>query len=179
MKLNCTLDENCPVFIEKTKSICAGAQADARYYLKAIDRADGVLKVLDVGKQILNAIGGLIENPDWGHCKGFDVTIKKGKKGDMPLYTIEPSPHKALTNEDLEMIKNSEDPDSEDFIDLEARIQPLTAEVAGKILRGPDTNSSKSNFKSKPATKKSEDKEDFSKKDKDEDEHFEVNWDEA
>jgi hypothetical protein len=140
-KVNCTLDESCPIFIEKTKTLCAGNQPEARYYIKFLDRKDNKIKVLDVGKQIVNGIGGLIDNPDWGHCKDYDITIKKGAEGTMPLYTVEPAPHKALTAEELVLVANSDDPDHEDFLNLEERIQPHTAEFLNKILKGDSEDS--------------------------------------
>jgi hypothetical protein len=182
VKLNCTLDASCPVRVEKTKTVCAGNQAEARYYLKVLDRADNKVKVIDVGRQIVSAIGNLIDNADWGHCKGYDVTIKKGEKGAMPLYTVEPSPHKALTDEEVSLAYCSDNPEHPDFIDLESRIQPLDSDTANKILRGsnftPPTSSSSSSStrsstptplaKSVPKVTKSKD-----------DDDFEVDWDEA
>lgn len=177
-KVNCSLDENCPVHVEKTKSPCGGNQAEARFYLKALDRSDGTVRVLDVGKQIINGIGGYIDNPDWGHCKGYDVTIKKGDKGSMPLYTVAPSPAKPLTEAELQLAADSEDPDHENFIDLESRIKPLTAETINKILKGGDSTTSAAkptavtaaSAAKKPAPVKVAPKED---------ENFEINWDET
>lgn len=185
VKLNCTLDDSCPVQIEKTKTTCAGNQADARYYLKVLDRSDSQVKVLDVGKQIVSAIGNLIDNADWGHCRGYDVTVKKGEKGAMPLYTVEPSPHRALSDVENALANNSEDPDHVDFIDLESRIQPLTADTIGKILRGADSVSKLAGTRptganvtpmakvvASTSTK-------VTPKAKSEDDEFEVNWDET
>jgi len=177
-KVNCTLDSTCPVQVEKVKTTCGGNHAEARFYLKAIDRSDGTIKVLDVGKQIVNAIGGYIENADWGHCGGYDITIKKGEKGAMPLYTVEPSPHKALNAAEIQLAADSENSEHENFIDLESRIKPLTADTINKILgnaesapRGPMTAVKKSTpvaaVKSAPKGIQPQG-----------DESFEVNWDE-
>ena len=178
-KVNCTLDSTCPAYVEKVKTACGGNHAEARFYLKAIDRSDGTIKVLDVGKQIINAIGGYIENADWGHCGGYDITIKKGEKGAMPLYTVEPSPHKALSEAEIQLAANSESSDHEDFIDLESRIKPLTAETINKILgnaesalKGPTSSVKKAPVAAvKPTTA-------IKPVPKQEDESFEVNWDE-
>ena len=170
VKVNCTLDDSCPVYVEKTKTPCAGTQADARYYLKVIDREDGTIKVLDVGKQIVNAIGEYIADPDWGHCSGYDITINKGAKGAMPLYTVNASPNKGdLTDEEKQLVANSEDPDHDDFIDLESRIQPLTGEVVGKILGLVETTSSKPKTATAAVT--------TSQALEDDDEEFDVSWD--
>lgn len=135
VKVNCTLDESCPVHIENTKTVCAGNQAQARYYVKVIDREDGELKVLDVGKQIVNAIGDYINNPEYGHCKNYDITIKKGNRGDMPLYTVTPSrSNTPLTDDEVALVTNSETPDHEDYFDLESRIKPLSGDTVRKIL---------------------------------------------
>lgn len=138
VKVNCSLDENCPVMVEKTKSPCQGTQAESRFYLKVIDREDNKVKVLDVGRQIVNAIGSLIANPDWGHCKNYDIKIIKGKEGSNPLYKVEPSPHKALSSEEEQMVSNSDNTEHEDFIDLESRTKPTSVEVLNKILKGGD-----------------------------------------
>jgi hypothetical protein len=135
VKVNCTLSDDCPVMIEKTKTPCGGLQAEARYYIKLLDRADGKIKVLDVGKQVVNAIGELISNPEYGHCRNYDITINKGKEKDNPLYKVVPARSNApLTAEEAQLVANTEDPDHEDFMDLEARIQPLTIETVRKIL---------------------------------------------
>lgn len=160
-KVNCTLEDTCPVMVEKTKTPCNGMQADKRYYFKCIDRSDNTIKVLDVGKQIVNAIGMLVSEPDYGPCKEYDITIKKGSKGTNPLYTVLPSPRKPLTAEELQMINNSEDPDHEDFIDLESRIQPLQTESIRKIL----------GLEDKKAPKKQ-------KEEKLAEDEFDVNWEE-
>jgi len=140
VKVNCSLTKDCPVFVEKTKSYCGGEQAEARFYIKAIDRTDNKVKVLDIGRQIINAIGNLVENPEWGHCRGYDIILKKGSKDDRPLYTVAPSPHKDLTAADLELIANSENPEHEDYIDIQSRIQPLPVEMISKILKGGESN---------------------------------------
>lgn len=135
VKVNCTLNDQCPVNIEKTKTPCGGTQADARFYLKVIDKEDGEIKVLDVGKQIVNGIGELISNPEYGHCKNYDITINKGPKGSMPLYTVTAARQNTpITDEENVLIANSDNKEHEDYIDLEGRSQPLTAETLGKIL---------------------------------------------
>lgn len=170
VKVNCTLNDDCPVFIEKTKTPCAGNQPDTRYYLKVIDRAaqakprddNPVIKVLDVGKQIINAIGEYISNPEYGHCLNYDITINKGEKGTMPLYTITPARQNTeLTTEEQQLIANSEDPDHEDCIDLESRIQPLTGETVQKILGLEETATTVKKDKStdKPVKKSASDEE--------------------
>ena len=95
----------------------------------------------------------------------------------MPLYTVEPSPHKPLTDAEKQVVANSDDPEHEDYIDLESRIKPLTADTLNKIL---------GNVESKPTTtKKSSSPVSVAKTTssikpvpKQEDDSFEVNWDE-
>lgn len=178
-KVNCTLDSTCPVHVEKVKTACGGNHAEARFYLKAIDRSDGTVKVLDVGKQIINAIGGYIDNEDWGHCNGYDITIKKGAKGEMPLYKVEPSPKKPLTPAEEQLIANSNDKEHEDHIDLESRIKPLTADTINKILGNAESSKPVTTTTKKsgtaPTTKTTSPVKPVPKQ---EDEAFEVNWDE-
>jgi hypothetical protein len=135
VKVNCSLDDDCPVQIEKTKSACGGSQAEARFFVKIIDRSDGQIKVLDVGKQIVNGIGDLVRNPEYGPCSEYDITISKGAKGDNPLYKITPARNNSpLSAEEVERIKNSENTNHADFIDLNSRAQPLASESIKKIL---------------------------------------------
>jgi len=136
LKVNCTLDDTCPVIDEKTRSRCAGSYAQTRYYVKVLDRKDGTIKVLDCGSQIFNQIAEFLQNEDWGHPKDFDISIKKGPRGANPLYSLSPSPKKPLTDEEKSLVLNSNDPDHEDFIDLETRCQPLTADVISKLMNG-------------------------------------------
>ena len=140
VKVNCSLTDDCPVNVERTKTTCRGSQAESRFYLKVIDREDNKVKVLDIGKQIVNAIGSLVSNPDWGHCKNYDVKIIKGKEGTNPLYKVEPSPHKALSADEEQLIADSDNSGHEDYIDLESRTKPNSVEVLNKILKGGDLN---------------------------------------
>lgn len=159
VKVNCTLDDQCPVSIEKTKTVCGGTQADARFYLKVIDRTDGTIKVLDVGKQIINGIGELIQNPEYGHCKNYDITINKGAKGSMPLYTVTAARQNTpITPEEQILIDNSGNSEHEDFIDLDQRAKPLGADAILKIL-GIEKSATAS--KSKPASNDNEEFDDI------------------
>jgi hypothetical protein len=168
-KVNCTLDETCPVHNEKTKSMCAGQGAQSRFYLKVIDRTDNSIKVLDVGTQIISAIGELHNNEDWGHCNGYDITIKKGAQGQNPLYAVMPGSKKPLTAEEKQLVLNSEDPDHDDFVDLESKVQPMSAASIRRILDMKDEEEQK-----KPADVESESETVEDLKDKEED--FDVNW---
>lgn len=182
-KVNCTLDDSCPVVVEKTKSICAGVQGDRRFYLKVLDRSDSSIKVIDVGPQIINGIGQLIENSDWGPCNQYDVSIKKGAAGANPLYTISPSPKKELTEEELTLVANSEDSEHPDFIDLNSRVKPLAADVITKILKGGESTSTSTKRpqtvipqKITPMASKSQIQ--TQKVASPSDEDFDINWDE-
>ena len=136
VKVNCSGDENCPVPVETTKGPCKGTQAQRRFYIKVLDRADGVIKVLDVGKSIVNGIGQLHKDEDWGHSKEYDIKITKGPRGSQPanLYSVLPTKLSPLTPEELALVENSNNPDHEDFIDIESRAKPLPAETIAKIL---------------------------------------------
>lgn len=169
VKVNCTLDETCPAFIEKQKTTCAGNLPQARYYLKVIDRAaqenpsedNPAIKVIDVGKQIINAIGEYVDNPEYGDCRAYDITINKGPQGSMPLYTVTPArSNLPLTDEEKQLIAETEDKDHENFYDLESRIQPLSGDVVRKIL-GMEVKEVKPVAAAKKAEAKKSNDEDF------------------
>lgn len=186
-KVNCSLTDDCPVVVEKTKTPCKGTQAESRFYLKVIDREDNKIKVLDVGRQIVNAIGSLVSNPDWGHCKNYDIKILKGKEGTNPLYKVEPSPHKDLSAEEMQMISDSENPEHEDYIDLENRTKPNSVEVLNKILKGGDPNTASvvlaskktTSYSSSGATKQMASTKLSSKVESRSEDSFEVDWDDV
>ena len=43
--------------------------------LGVLDRADEQFKILQVGSQIFNGIRALVENPAWGKCSKYDITV--------------------------------------------------------------------------------------------------------
>jgi len=143
VKVNCTLNKNCPVVDDKTQAVCAGNTPQSRYYLKVLDREDGTIKLLDIGIQIVNGIGELIKDEDYGHPKDYDIKIKKGVKGAMPLYTVLGAPKRKLTKEEMQLIKNSDDSEHEDFIDIEGRCKPYKLELVNKIVFGEDIPTTK------------------------------------
>lgn len=138
VKVNCTLTKDCPVVDQNTKTRCGGTSSQARYYIKVLDRSDGQIKVLDIGTQIFKQIVDLHLDDEWGHSKHYDITIKKGAKGDNPLYSVIPGVKKPLSEDEAELVRASSDPTDESFIDLESRCKPLSADVINKILTGQD-----------------------------------------
>jgi hypothetical protein len=155
-KVNCSLDEDCPVFIEKTKSQCKGEQGEKAYLFKILDRATGEIKVLDAGSQIVNAIGDWVQNPSYGVPTEYDINILRAKKSTpkkgepfKPLYTVEAMEKAPLSIEEKQLVADSENPNHENFIDLKQRAQPLSADSIKKIL------SKDAGSKSKPAPKAS------------------------
>lgn len=139
VKVNCTLTKDCPVVDSNTKTRCGGTSSQTRYYIKVLDRSDGQIKVLDIGTQIFKQIVDLHLDEEWGHSKHYDISIKKGAKGDNPLYSVIPGVKKPLTDDEAELVRASSDPSDEAFIDLESRCKPLSADVINKILTGQDS----------------------------------------
>lgn len=77
----------------------AGFKRSTRWLLKVLDRSDDTFKLLEVGPQIFKGIRDLVQNPKWGKVTSYDVTIKRGPKGQQPLYNVSPDPKEALATE--------------------------------------------------------------------------------
>lgn len=70
-----------------------------------IEEAD-VIKVLEITqKTVQSEIQDLIANEDWGTPQGYDITVNR--KGDKLTteYTVQPSPHKELTESQKKAIE--------------------------------------------------------------------------
>src|SRR6478609_902106 len=62
-----------------------------------IDRADDVVKILDVTQQgVIKGIQALSANPDWGNPFTYDLNVDKKGEGKKTRYSVTPSPRKAL-----------------------------------------------------------------------------------
>lgn len=74
-----------------------------------IDRNDlSGVKILELTQPgIMRNIEDLINSEDWGNIEDYDITINRKGKGLETRYTVQPSPHKPLTKEEKEMVKNS------------------------------------------------------------------------
>jgi hypothetical protein len=46
----------------------------------------------------------IVDNEDWGDPKGYDMTITKTGEDLETKYTVQPSPHRELTEEEKELI---------------------------------------------------------------------------
>lgn len=69
----------------------AGFGAKPRWLLKVLDRADGEIKLVEVGIQVYNGIKALHNNKKWGKPTEYDIDIVRGKKGTNPLYSVVPA----------------------------------------------------------------------------------------
>lgn len=198
-KVNCTLDDSCPVPIEKTKTPCGGYQADKRFYIPVLDRKDNKIKVLDAGVQIVRGIGQLVEKKNWGsgeplevggsviHPLPYDICLNKGKDGSNPLYTVTPDAKGPLSEEDLQLIANWKNPDHEDYFDLDSRVTPYTADAINKFTKGGESSMTSSK-RGSPTTSKgiiAPNKSQILKqvaptppREETKEEEFEINWDE-
>lgn len=136
-KLNSSLTEDCPLNTD-------GKELQPGWYARVLSYEGNkvVPAVLDFGKQIMKAIKAVQANPDYGkQIHTYIITITKGTKGTQPLYTVLPSPPKALTDEEKELAKkiNKEEIDGKpnpDFINLAERCKALPVETLRKILSG-------------------------------------------
>lgn len=81
---------------------------------KVLDRADGFVKILEITQNgVKRDIESLLQNSDWGEPTEYDITITGTGKGIERRYTVQPSPHKELTQEEKSLVARTE-------IDLES-----------------------------------------------------------
>lgn len=139
-KVNATLDGNDPVCIS------TGKGPQLKWLIKVLFRnpdGDTQLKILDAGSQIMGQIKRLHEDVEtFGDVSKYDIVIVKGPKGANPLYTVQatgtaqhPQP---LTKEEIQMVKDSADPQSDGYIDVDRMCEAWTAERIQAVLDGKD-----------------------------------------
>ena len=133
-KIRCAIN-NCP--------LCrSGVKSQTRWYLGVIERAGGVVKILEIGSQIYKGIRDYVSSEDWnemykhswGQVMGYDINIKRGPKGTTPLYSVLPSPKmKDLTDEEVTAVEAFLE-----RVEISKFTQPSTPEeVAEKIGNAP------------------------------------------
>lgn len=120
-------EETCPLSKEKDEK---GIYYKARpYYLfKAIDRQAGKVKILRVGRQVANNMKACATDKKWGPLIGYDINIRKGARGQQPLYIVMPDPKSDLSEEDKEMIAG-------DMLKLEKYDKPAMREWVDKFIK--------------------------------------------
>lgn len=70
-----------------------------------IDRSDGKIKICELTQStIMNAIKACVDSEDWGDPKEYDFTVTRTGEGLETEYTVQPSPHKGLTVEELALV---------------------------------------------------------------------------
>lgn len=137
-KVNATLDGNDPIVLEMGK----GPQN--KWLVKVLFRNPETKKtelaLLDAGQQIISQIKQLHESPNYGPVHKYDVIIRKGKPKSNPLYTVNalmtPDGQKPLTDEEKKLVKESKDPQSTNYVDVDALTRPWTAEEILAVIEG-------------------------------------------
>lgn len=89
--------------------ICkAGKAPQSRYQVKVIDRADSMVKILEGGTTIFNAIKAYAMDPDYGDPTKYDLKLKKEGSGRETKYTVVAAPRKSdFTPDEIEAIDES------------------------------------------------------------------------
>ena len=134
------MDGNDPVCLD------TGKGPDRKWLIKVLYRdADKgtVLRILDAGPQIMGQVKRLHEDTEnFGDVSKYDVIIVRGPKDSRPLYTVQatgtadhPQP---LSQEEIQLVKDSSDPQSDNFIDVDKMCEPWTAERIQAVLDGED-----------------------------------------
>jgi len=109
-------NQNKPVRVEqRPEEIPADIRFEnGKYSIKhfwaftVIDRSDGKIKICEITQSsIMTAMKAIIDNADWGNPQGYDINITKTGDSLETKYTVQPSPHKPLTDEEQELVKNT------------------------------------------------------------------------
>lgn len=138
-KVNATCDSTDPIVADQGK----GPQK--KWLLKVLhlngDGGGPELKILDAGRQILSQIKALhTDEENFGNVSKYDIIIKKGQKGENPLYTVQAlgsaSSPRPLNEVEKELITESNNENSDQFIDLARLTQPWTAERILEVVNG-------------------------------------------
>ena len=98
-----------------------GKPEDVKHFWACIVWEGGTLKIWEITQTtIQDAIAALFGNPQWGHPRGYDLTVMRSDKGKNTKYAVQPSPPSALSDEvlaawksrdiDLEELYRSGDP---------------------------------------------------------------------
>ncbi len=88
----------------------SGKVSEVKYFwaFPVLDRADNTIKLIEITqKGILRDLESLITNEDWGTPKEYDVTVERSGDGLKTEYTVNPSPHKPLTDQEKQLIANT------------------------------------------------------------------------
>ena len=109
-------NENKPVRLEeKPESIPSDIRYEnGKYSIKhfwaftVIDRADGKVKICEITQSsIQQQVKAIVDNEDWGDPKSYDINVTRTGDSLETKYTVQPSPHKPLTDEEVELVKNT------------------------------------------------------------------------
>ena len=91
--------KECPICQE------LGEKPQTRYMLMVLDRADGVVKQLEVGRMIMKDIQTLAMDSDFGNPTQYDIKIQKDGSGRETRYHVMPAPSKTpLTAAEKELV---------------------------------------------------------------------------
>jgi len=87
-----------------------GVQSEIKHFwaFTVIDRADGLIKIVEITqKGIMRELQSLVSNLDWGMPQGYDITVERTGDKLETKYTVMPSPHKPLTQDEERLIKET------------------------------------------------------------------------
>ncbi len=127
--------KDCPL-------IKRGEKVQTRWLLGVINRDSKSAEILEIGSQILNGLKQLINEPGYGDPRGYDVNIKRGKKGDNPLYYVIAAPPSPLSDSDNKLI--AEFSESTDLKKL--TVPPTSEEVSQKLAELEGTQMTQASF---------------------------------
>jgi hypothetical protein len=150
-KVNCAVEE-CPVCFRGQET----DRAQVRWMVKALDRVENKIKLLELGPQLFKAIKQYYNEPEWGDVRGYDLNIKRGPKGSNPLYTVLPGNKSPLQAAEKKLY--------EDFnarVDVERIVSPPTPEAILEKLGWQSNNTAKAAVSNDFGTKDKKTLDDF------------------
>lgn len=145
-KVNATCDATDPIVADQGK----GPQMKWLFKVLHLNTESGnpEMKILDAGRQIVSQIKQLHDDADnFGNVSKYDILVTKGPKGANPLYTVQAIGSEAAPRElnavEKQLIVESRDENSDNFINLERLATPWSAERILEVINGTEGSTAK------------------------------------
>lgn len=100
--------EDLPLDIRVENADDPATQIKHFWAMAIIDRVDGRIKTLEITqKSIMHDMKALFDNEDWGDPANYDITVTREGEKLETKYSVQPSPHKELTDEEKKLVTDT------------------------------------------------------------------------